>query len=513
MIRDAPLARRGFAGYRVLRSLSREEDSEVLVGFRHGADDGADAAAHDAESPGPPRSVALKVAPATPEQWRRLLHTMEALDRAQGEHVMAVLDVDVDDGTACLVTERLTRGSLSELVALRGRLDAGEVVTILAPLVGALHEMHASGVAHGAVSTRTVMFRSNGAPVLIGFGRASLFAPASPEVVLEREPGVAADRRAIVELAILLLARVDGTRGSPVLGLLAELDSCQGESVLPMLASRLFDLAAAMPVRFAAEEQSPWTTTRVVPLAAPVHDTIAERASGVGRALEAIVPEALLRRVVATVVSSPLSPVLAAAARRWRSWPAGRRRLSVGAAAAATALAVTLAVVPGPPSRASVSPGVATVSPAVTAPEAVGSANMGGATTGHSANSESDAISGNDPRAAGSALARARDRCLRSLSLLCLEQVDQTDSGALRDDRVAVRRAQQGGQVPDQLLPPGGALGSELVERLGDSALIRLSYTAPADTSSAAAVCSLLIVRGDAGWRIRDVLAVAPPDG
>jgi hypothetical protein len=43
-----------------------------------------------------------------------------------------------------------------------------------------------------------------------------------------------------------------------------------------------------------------------------------------------------------------------------------------------------------------------------------------------------------------------------------------------------------------------------LIERLGDSALVRLG-----DAASA----SLLLVKGEDGWHIRDVIAAAGPPG
>ena len=503
---DAPLATRRLAGYRVLRSLARDASGDVLLGFHEATTDGAQT--------GLTGTVALKVTTASPAHWRELVHTVEALARARGEHVLTVIDLDVDGESLCLVVERLPRGSLSELLALREHLEAGEVVTILAPLVGALRQMHAAGVAHGAVTARSVMFREDGAPVLMGFGRASLFAAGSPEIVLEGEPGVGADRRAIVELAALLLTRVGGARRQAAHGLLTEVESWEAVSALPLLASRLFELAAAVPVRFMVEEQISGAPTRAVPVGTPVHDPTIARESGVHRAVAALVAAHVMRRVSDAVEGSPLVPVLAMAARRWRTWSARRRRLALGATAAVLAVAVMLSVFP------SVTPSDAPVSaPTAAARTPVGGHAPGASrTNGKSPSGDAEAIGGDDPLVAAAALARARDRCLLSMSLLCLEQVDQADSGSLRDDRAAIRQAQQSGEPPRRLLDAEDVLGPELVERLGDSAIVKLVTRSTVDASGASSPApsepaSLLVVRSEAGWRIRDVIATRRTSG
>ncbi|MBW4033655.1 MAG: hypothetical protein HIU88_13505, partial [Acidobacteria bacterium] len=468
---DDPLATRRVAGYRVLRSLARDRSSEVLLGFHESP--------ADSMQTGVPGTVALKVTTANPTHWREYVNTVEALDRARGDHVMAVIDGDGDGGSLCLVLERLPRGTLSELLLFREHLDAGEVVTILAPLVGALREMHGAGVAHGALTARSVMFREDGAPVLIGFGRASLFAAGSPEIVLEREQGVSADRRGIVELASLLLTRVDGARRRAAHGLRAEVESCDEASALPLLAARLFGLAAAVPVRFVAEEQVPAALTRAIPVGTPVRDAATVRESVVHRTVATLVPASLLRRGRDAIEESALVPVLAAGTRRWRTWSRRRRRMVMAGTAGFVTVAVALAMFPsdtrsGAPESAPTAALRTTVA---------GNSPSASSTAGEWSTADADAISGDDPLVAAAALARGRDRCLLSMSLLCLEQIDQVDSGSLRDDRAAVHQAKRTGEPPPRLLDAGGVLAPELVERLGDSAIVRLTLRSTGDTS------------------------------
>src|SRR5215213_4330193 len=69
-----------------------------------------------------------------------------------------------------LVLELLEGGSLAALLARRGRLRPGEVVTALAPVAAALAHAHASGVVHGDLSPGNIVFTAEGRPVLTDLG-------------------------------------------------------------------------------------------------------------------------------------------------------------------------------------------------------------------------------------------------------------------------------------------------------------------------------------------------------
>jgi hypothetical protein len=104
-----------------------------------------------------------------------------------------------------------------------------------------------------------------------------------------------------------------------------------------------------------------------------------------------------------------------------------------------------------------------------------------------------------DPVAALTVLLTARDGCFRDLSVLCLATVDDSSSGAFSSDTAAIQRVQQGGQTTTGSTHGGRPL--TLVERLGDTALVRIG-----DDSEPA---SVLMIRTEAGWRIRDFLGAA----
>ena len=122
-------------------------------------------------------------------------------------------------------------------------------------------------------------------------------------------------------------------------------------------------------------------------------------------------------------------------------------------------------------------------------------------------------IVGDDPVEALVALLETRERCIRDLSILCLDGVDQAGSAAMAHDVALVRSLQSDTteQLVDAPLDPSAA---ELVERLGDSALVRLgaldsgaedSGDQPSDAGETQPA-SLLLMKGEAGWRIRSYL-------
>lgn len=102
-----------------------------------------------------------------------------------------------------LVLDLLEGGSLGALLAARGRLSPGEVVTVCAPVAAALAHVHAHGVVHGDLSPGNVVFTAEGRPVLtdLGVGRiigetaAAEVTPAyvDPAVARGSAPGPASD--------------------------------------------------------------------------------------------------------------------------------------------------------------------------------------------------------------------------------------------------------------------------------------------------------------------------------
>ena len=136
--------------------------------------------------------------------------------------------------------------SLTDLLAARGRLRSGEVVTVVAPLAEALGHAHAHGLAHGRVGLGSVLFTADGMPLLDGLGLEPLRRPA--ERLDVGDPALAVDDvRALGRLCGELLT---GQPGAPALpGELVEvITGCLGDDPPPAR-----DLAAALLAACRAE--------------------------------------------------------------------------------------------------------------------------------------------------------------------------------------------------------------------------------------------------------------------
>jgi hypothetical protein len=111
---------------------------------------------------------------------------------------------------------------------------------------------------------------------------------------------------------------------------------------------------------------------------------------------------------------------------------------------------------------------------------------------------QSSAIRADDPVAAIRPLLHTRDTCIATRSIACLDGADQRGSSSWDNDSHLIRSLQEGAA------PAGDAtLVDEtfvLTERLGDSALLTTK------TSTGETAQSVLVMKGESGWRIRDFL-------
>ena len=447
-------------GIRVVRAIERGEHLEALL-VRLDGD--------------PPRALVLaRALDETGERLRR--RELAALARGAGVGVPEVVDVIDDVRGPGVLLSRVAGRRLGELLAEREEWSAGEAVGVLGPLVATLARLHDAGVAHAALGACEVIVTADG-PVITGFLRAELFAAGAPEVVRERVAGVVHDRAVIRELAAVLLARVRGSRSVAAHELAATVATVPGHELLPRLGEGLAELAAPVLVRAVAPR-----------------DTAVSRPVG-GERIVAVVVDAGEQE--APHARERLSPrvreVLARVRERLDALPALRRRLVVGGGAAIAVAALLLTLIP---SRAHEGDGVVAhtvdTSPTPSTPPTLGRTDAAPPRDAVVA-----AILGDDPVAAAIALLERRETCIAHLSIVCLDEVDQAASAALHDDRHGIEVMRAGGEAS---LPSEAPEEPRLLERLGDSALVGLGpETAPA---------SLLIVRSEAGWRIRDWVAV-----
>ncbi|MQA32450.1 serine/threonine-protein kinase [Modestobacter roseus] len=121
--------------------------------------------------------VAVKVLlRGDPERQEREARLLAELDHPHLVRLHRVVRREVRGGPAevSLVLELLAGGSLAALLARRGRLRPGEVVTTVAPVAAALAQAHERGVVHGDLSPGNVLFTAEGRPVLTDLGTARL---------------------------------------------------------------------------------------------------------------------------------------------------------------------------------------------------------------------------------------------------------------------------------------------------------------------------------------------------
>lgn len=124
--------------------------------------------------------VAVKVAAPHEGRVAEALQEAGLLARVRHEHVVHLYDVlplpagEGEPPSVALVTQLAAGGSLAQVLARRRLLSPGELVTVLAPVAGALADLHQLGVVHGDLSTGNIVFREDGMPLLADLGTARI---------------------------------------------------------------------------------------------------------------------------------------------------------------------------------------------------------------------------------------------------------------------------------------------------------------------------------------------------
>lgn len=492
-------------GYRLVRKLGAGKRAEIHLGHA-GSRDPSDG----------DRIVAIKIFRSETED-ASIDREIAALARASSRHLLELKDLATGpDGRPCLILPRLGSGTLARLMARRGTLAAGEAVSILTPMIAAVRELHRVGVAHGALAAGAVLFDDRGAPVLSRFGAVTLFGDFPAEIdghsltpaQLDEDPGASLDRLAVRQLIGSVLDHLEVKDCSDAVVALRDRIESQPptEAALAQSLELVFDLAPALPIRFddveeverladvssvmrvSAAAMAPSLSTKKTHATPPAHTAGPELVLGSTSPSSRLGdsdsvdkhPLALLRSKVLAQLAPVRTPV----------WIAGGAGLG--------ALVIALTVIPAAHPD-TVPPGNAEApfpSKSVTTSSSPGSAASSSGTAADSA------INGEDPVAAARALLAARARCFVATSPACFDSVDQAGSAVIEADRDLFRRTKKG--MP---LPPDATLEGftpRLIQQLGDSAIIQLVDSA-GDTVTTKNPAPLLVVRSEAGWRIRDI--------
>jgi serine/threonine protein kinase/tetratricopeptide (TPR) repeat protein len=125
------------------------------------------------------REVALKLRRPSDDLLNTRRHLEEARKLARVRHpgVLVVHGVDIHDGRVGLWTDLVQGRTLSERLALEGRLPPAEVARIGIELCRALAAIHTAGLVHGDLKTANVLIEAgSGRIVLVDFGSATLLA-------------------------------------------------------------------------------------------------------------------------------------------------------------------------------------------------------------------------------------------------------------------------------------------------------------------------------------------------
>jgi len=474
--------RNAIAGYRVVRRLGTGELADVYLGVPSVPGQGVTRA-----------PVALKI--FRPEaSGAAIEREFRVLTEGAGARFAALIDVaTLSDGRVCFVQEHLPGIRLSRWLGEGSLLAPGEAVTILAPVAAALAELLDLGYLHDGPGQRTVRLDARGRPVLTGLGRLRDLPPPGP--TRSRATEEAADRFAAFALGVLdrVGPAVVGPGGpAPAAWLASAAPRLPFRGLLDEFEHRLFNWAAAAAVQLESrapqvEQGSKWDASESVRrILLPGGSPGTVSTSG---------PAGRLRLL------SDVRLVAQARDRLVGALRGHRRPLLVAwlVAVAVVVLLLTFLYSPDSPGGGTETVDVRSpTSAATSAPTATPRAPP----RADDAEGDGADLEGDEPVRAVQVLLRRRAGCLVAASVACLDGVDQAGSVALAADAEAIRTAQQSGSAA---VPASDGAGGNpaLLERSGDVALVGvvLGGGQPGKRKPA----SVLVVKGEAGWRIRQV--------
>lgn len=491
-------------GYRLVRRLG--EDEHVVTWLAHGGDE----------------TVVLRVfRDVAPDA--RIDAELGARERLRGPHVPELIDVATSRaGRPVAVVQAVVGPLLSDVLARAdGPLRAGHVTTILAPFAALLDAAHEVGATVGRLDSTGIRVDASGAPILIALGSSATATPL-PERFRDQEPAILADLGALAAFGSSLAALVHERERDAVLAALA---TSRDPRALELA---LFDCAAPLPLESlramaGADASAASVPSGAAAVASPTRESEdgpsprdrAQRAAltrvPTTGALDSVAMRLGLPSGLLAPVDTALDSVAAVIRGRLRaartalggSGAAAKPRRGVVLAGAAGLLALGAAILLASAEQPSAS------SALVPPPSAVpGSAERsddqrtGESSAGAEVADAPESMSDPAPEEWATLIGALVDRwvaCAPAPERQCVDAVAHAGSGAAETLAHASNRA---GAADVLTTLEGWAAGGRhivVVDRMGAAALVDLLE---GETASA----SLLVVRSEAGWRVRAVM-------
>lgn len=425
-----------------------------------------------------------------------------ARERLSGPHVPELLDLATGrDGRPVPIIAPVVGPLLVDvLTRSTAPLRAGHVTTLLAPLAALLDAAHEVGATLGRLDARAIRIDGRGAPVVVSLGRAGA-APPLPARFRDREPAIVDDRAQFARLCAEVVSAVD-VREQP--SLRTAVERAAGSPAELELA--LFDAAAPLPLS-SVLDADPGATDGLAPAhaigwsrsAGLTHESdIAAQAQGDPSRIGAAVAETVgllgLPEGLVASARALIGRVRAVSGGFRPAWARGERpRRGVVAVGAVGALALMAAIALG-----ALDGGQASTAPSPTSEPVI--------TAGDVEKTAVEDVAPEDmlepsPEEWPIVVGALIDRWLACAS----ESLEGCEAGVVQPDSAAAEllSGSRGGSVDGGAALAAWAAGDRtiiVVDRLGAAAVIDLIE---GETTTA----SLLVMRSEAGWRIRAVLS------
>ncbi|RWZ61452.1 hypothetical protein ELQ92_10700 [Labedella populi] len=186
------------AGYRTIRRAADRHGGRVRTGRSAGSPSesgptGEGAPGSDREAAPTAVSLVTFDEHVADENAMRLI---EMLDMLAGPAIPRIIDVADDESDGPVVVLEFCGESVASLLAAGTEITAGEVVTLVVPILSAVLSLHDRGFAHGDLSVASIAIGAGGRPLLLGVERAVELVGAGRD----RERSAADDIRRIADV-------------------------------------------------------------------------------------------------------------------------------------------------------------------------------------------------------------------------------------------------------------------------------------------------------------------------